>query len=324
MKYFIKYCFYCLIIPIIIVTINVVIDYRQLVNPFSSFIEELVNDLEHNNLVYYMNTPERRIVKKRIETSIKGLNNISIGSSNSMSIGKENGFNYINLGVSGFVTEDISYLYELINYNNVIIDTLIIGVDSWLLNKYHGSSGFHLFEDGITKNDLRTLFSIRYLYDNLRINKYKIWNGDTTQYIRFSDGSIKYSFEFRNKRWGEKDFILNYVKGEIYHLNNFIDIDPNYLMYFEKSINQFREISNHTILLLNPYHPLIFDELLKKVPIIKSVENKIYKIFKNKEDITIKGSFNPNLNRLEYSDFYDGMHPSELGLKKYFINYKPF
>ena len=179
MKYFIKYCFNCLIIPIIIVTINVVIDYRQLANPFSSFIEELVNDLEHNNLVYYMNTPERRIVKKRIETSIKGLNNISIGSSNTMSIGKENGFNYINLGVSGFVMEDMSYLYKLINHNNVIIDTLIIGVDSWFLNKYHGSSAYRQFEDGITKNDLRYLFSIRYLYDNLRINKYEIWNGDT-------------------------------------------------------------------------------------------------------------------------------------------------
>jgi len=294
------------------------------VNPYSLFIEQLVNDLEQNNLTYHMNIPERRIVKKRIERTIKGLNNICIGSSTSMLIGKENGFNYINLGVSGFVMEDMSYLYELINHNDVKIDTLIIGLNPWILNKHHGDSRYRQFEDKISKTDIRYLFSIRYLYDNVKINKYEIWNGDTTQYIRFSDGSIKYAFEYRNKRWEEKEFILNYVKGEIYHLNNFIDIDPNYLMYFEKSINQFKEISNHTILLLIPYHLLIFDELLTKVPIIKSVENEIYKIFKDKEDITIIGSFNPNLNRLEYSDFYDGMHLSESGTKKYIINLKIF
>ena len=130
-------------------TINIVIDYRQFVNPYSSFIERLVNNLKNNNLVYHMNVPERRIVKKRIKTTIKGLNNICIGSSTSMLIGKENGFNYINLGVSGFVMEDMPYLYELINHNNVKIDTLIIGLDSWILNKHHGNSRYRQFEDRI-------------------------------------------------------------------------------------------------------------------------------------------------------------------------------
>ena len=318
MKYFIKYCFYCLIIPIIITAINFIIDYRGFVNPDSLFIEKLVNDLEQNNLVYHINVPERRIVKKRIEKTINGLNNICIGSSTSLLIGKESGFNYINLAVSGCVTEDMSYLYELIKQNDVKIDTLIIGLNPWALNKHHPDSRYRQFEDEISRNDIRQIFSIRYLYDNVKINKYKIWNGDTTEYIKFSDGSIKYNFDLRNKRWKEKDFILDYIKGEIYHLNNFIDIDPNYLMYFEKIVNQFKKISNHTILFLSPYHVLIFDELITKAPIIKSVENEIYKIFKDKEDITIIGSFNPNLYGLEYSDFYDGMHLSESGIKKIF------
>ena len=73
-----------------------------------------------------------------------------------------------------------------------------------------------------------------------------------------------------------------------------------------------------------PYNPLLYDHFVKKVPIIKSVEIEIYKVFKDKEDITIIGSFNPNLNGLKNSDFYDQMHLSESGINKLLINYKNY
>ena len=262
MSSFIKYCFNCLIIPIIIVTINLIIDYRQLINPYSSFIQRMVNNLENNNLVYNMDIlPERRIVKKRIETTVEGLNNICIGSSTTMLIGKETGFNYINFGVSGMVMEDMSFLYELISHNNITIDTLIIGLNPWFLNKNHGELRYHQFDNSFSKSDLRSLVSLRYLYENIKINKYEIWNGDTTKHILLSDGSIKYSLKYRNKRWENKEFITNYLEG-IYRYNNFNHIDSNYLINFEKLIYQFNNLSSHTILILTPYHPLIFDDLL--------------------------------------------------------------
>ena len=129
MLYFIKYCFYCLLIPIIVLVFNIFIDLREFVNKKSYFVEELVKDLEYNNLVYDINVPERRIVKKRIEKTIKGLNNIFIGFSTSMLIGKENRFNYLNLGVSGFTLEDMSHLFDLFISNHTIIDTLMIGLN---------------------------------------------------------------------------------------------------------------------------------------------------------------------------------------------------
>ena len=66
---FSKYCIYCLILPILIVTINLVTDYREFINmsPYNSMIERLVIDLDKNHLVYNVNMPERKIVKKRIE-----------------------------------------------------------------------------------------------------------------------------------------------------------------------------------------------------------------------------------------------------------------
>ena len=323
---FSKYCIYCLILPFIIVTINLVTDYREFINmnPYNSMIERLVIDLDKNHLVYNVNMPERKIVKKRIEKSIKGINNIAIGSSNVMLIGKENGFNYLNFGLPGAVIEDIEQINELLNNNKIRIDTLILGIDFFIFNKHHSDKRHYQFSDKFSKHVIKSFFSIRYLYDNLKINKYEIWDGDTTKTVRYKDGSMVWGDEYINRRGGEKKIILDAQIVERFSLYKFNEIDVDYSIRFEKIVNQLTIISNHTILLFHPFHPFIFDELQRKFSTILSVENEINNSFKDNKKITIIGSFNPSLCNLEYSDYYDSIHLNKSGIKKYLINYKSF
>ena len=323
MKDFFKYCTICIILPIIlpiiIASINWVVDYRQFVNFSTPFISKLVKDLESNHLTYHINMPARKINAMRIENNLEGLgiNNIIIGSSRVMLVGRETGYNYINLGVSGFTLEDAEHIHQLLKKNEIMIDTLIWGIDPWILNKNHGDDRHLEFNSDYSIAGLRKLFSFEYFWDNITINKYEIWDGDTTAGIKYKDGSIKYGSKYI-ERWNNADEkILSFTKGSIYHLENFNKIDNRYLLKFDKILTQFQNISNHTILFLMPFHPLVYDKLVKKVPMVLSVENEI-NMYGKEIEIPIFGSFNPHISHLKYSDFYDAMHLSESGMKKYF------
>ena len=57
-----------LCLPMLIMTINILIDYRGIVNK-SKFIERLAsNQMKGINQVLYVNYPERELVKKRIKS----------------------------------------------------------------------------------------------------------------------------------------------------------------------------------------------------------------------------------------------------------------
>ena len=60
-----------------------------------------------------------------IERLKKKKQNLCIGSSTIMLIGRQNNFNFINLGFSGFTLEDMEAIAKLFYNNKVEMDTLI-------------------------------------------------------------------------------------------------------------------------------------------------------------------------------------------------------
>ena len=202
-------------------------------------------------------------------------------------------------------------------YNNKVeIDTLLIGINPWLLNINHGDKRYLQFNDKLYKSELKLLLSFQYVLDNLKINKFEKWSNSLDNQVVFQDGSIQYSRSYTEKRWEQTDFIISSMNKNIYYLENFDVINTTYFQRFKTTINNFNDLAENVILVLCPYHPLIYDKLIFKVPMVEKAENMIKLNFEENEDFSLIGSFNPNNLNLSFSDFYDELHLSKTGINQ--------
>ena len=68
-------------------------------------------------------------------------------------------------------------------------------------------------------------------------------------------------------------------------------------------------------MLLTPYHPAAYDEILKNASVIIEMEKELRLIAKSK-NIRIIGSYNPDRYDCQGPEFYDGAHPKDSCMKK--------
>ncbi len=221
MKYLFKEILLIGIIPIIIFWINVNYGIHR-----KDFNQELVDFLIENDSVYLkINLNERLLTKERVKRdSVNPINTVVLGSSRSMIFGKPIGRLVKNYSMNGAILSDFENVYSEIKNSKVEFDTIYIEISPWLFNTNINENRFKDWnnEDNLNLSSFKKLLSIKYFLNNISINKFGLVV-DVNEFIKYSDGSIKYDKKYRTRNSQKR--ILDYIKKfPIYHLEGFNEI----------------------------------------------------------------------------------------------------
>ena len=139
--------------------------------------------------------------------------------------------------------------------------------------------------------------------------------------VKNKDGSISYQAEMRNRSFEEIDASARaYANtGPIFGLGRFTRIDEKSKKHFESTVRYLQSRNVTVILFLPPYHPIVYETMTNdpQYANVKEVESYL-KRFASRENITIVGSYNPNVSNLTSSDFIDGSHPRREAIDQLF------
>ncbi|WP_397601953.1 DUF1574 family protein [Silvanigrella sp.] len=338
-----------LILMILISLFNYIVDPINIFNKSKSgnkeFELKLAESLTvHRCVALSKNFDERKFIRARIniESDLLKPNVIVVGSSRVLKIG-----NYLidknifNLGVSGASIEDIVAILDLAT-KKFKPNILLIGVDPWIFNDDSGQqrwmtlseeykkglSGLNLDSQKYSSNHQNkyeeligiayTKESLKFLYHNfVQKNSSNIEYPDSDKPIPgkniiMKDGSLVYNSEM------ESITQESLIVGDNKNL-----LGPSMLYYsfsnyrnkiFKALIRKYNK-NYKVILLLSPYHPYIYNEALKRNPILQEVENQIHSIAYN-ENISVIGSYNPDKVNCTPLEFYDGVHSKGSCMRK--------
>lgn len=289
--------------------------------------------LKGEHVLGLSNYNERQLKKTFIVKDIKEINTVVFGSSRSMSI-TSNDDSLRNYSVSGAVLEDILGLWSVCddtkNYKNVII-----GVDAWLFNKNSGEKRWKTlnkdYANALMKVNINNsngnsididkywqLLSLDYLKASIKVlrNKDKgsnlegVTNLNLDKMLLLKDGSIYYGRSKNEVSVTEVNIeVKKYLKGGIYHLEGFDKLDENRIVIFKKFLEGLINDKKRVVLLLTPYHPVVYEYLASndRYKMVLETE-KIIRALATVDNISIMGSFDPNKCGLNEFDFLDGMH----------------
>ena len=305
MKKFLFFSFKVMFIPLLMILVNIVIDYRSEDN---GIIKIFLQDLKkHDSLTLNINFPERKFVKYRIENDNYSFSNIVLGSSRSMLIGKNTSSKILNLAVSGAIFKDFSEIFNLILKQNLDVDSMIIEISPWIFNHNTTEARFKEFAES---NSYRYI-SYNYFFENIKYPKYTLVKNKNSL-RKYFDGSISYD-DSKNENHHKK--IKDYIKGEVYHLEGFNSINDLKSSEVEEFVKKAIHEGIQLIFLKLPYPPSINSVILERYPNIIRTDEIINQI-SNKYGIRILGSFYPKEKNLSDEDFIDGMHLNLNGIKK--------
>ena len=305
MKKFLFFSLKVLLTPLIMIFINIIIDYRSEENGITKkFLQDLK---KYDSLTLNVNFPERKFVKYRIINDNYSFSNIVLGSSRSMSIGKQTSNKVLNLSVSGAILKDYSEIFNLIQKQNRSVSSIIIEISPWIFN--HNISEMR-FQEFTESNSYRFL-SYNYFLENIKFPKYTLVENKNSL-RKYVDGSINYD-ETKIENYKEK--IKNYIKGEVYHLEGFNSIKDLDIYKLVKFVEKVKNQGVELIFLKLPYPPSINSIIMERYPNILKTDEIINQISK-KYGIKILGSFHPEEKNLSDKDFIDGMHLRLNGVKK--------
>jgi len=225
-------------------------------------------------------------------------------------------------------------------------------VDPWILNTNNGQKRWislkQEFQNGIviicstsmqsdqgsadwvsiTYSKYSSLISRPIIIDSLKQvfsqSYFKTDSDELDVVVKLKDGSISYPTNFRTKTKIQIDAdAQSYASSNpIYSLGNFTYIDEESKIQFESTIHYLQSRNVTVILLLPPYHPIVYQKFITdpQYSKVRDVES-YFRYFASKENIDIIGSYNPNLMNLTSIDFYDGMHPSTETMDKILAGY---
>lgn len=318
---------------------NYKIDSLGLVNQ-NGYLDKAAIDLSNGKIIAGLRNFDERIFRKKI---IENLNEppewIAVGSSRIMQLRQDmilsKDIIFQNYSVSGASLEDYMALIQIHrNRFNEYPKNIIIGVDPWIFNKYHGQMRYKSIQESYddflktlgekdlkrTKNysNFLKIFSYEYLIENIKFLLNNFSNGmkgyyivdslDVDDSLRLTDGSLYYSLDKRNPNFEEvKQKALEYGNGQVYSLEKFDKISNQKI--FERFINHLKKHDVNIIFYLPSYNPYAYDLIIKnqKYKHIQTVEEYL-KVFAKRSDIKVIGSYNPHIIDAKSNDFFDGMH----------------
>ncbi len=335
-----------------IATFNYQVDPAGLfrLNKYESGIADIL--IKKQNVANISNYDERLVQKYLIEKSIEKRDVLVLGSSRVMQIHdylfpQQTFFNH---SVSGASIEDDIAIVAMYKERNWIPQKIIIGLDPWLLNKYHGQNRWQSIQEeynngsvylGLDNNNEKAtcfnksfyrkyieLISLPYFkasYNKWRRPKnneyYTTMERESTVAIKLADGTISYPDNERNisVEDAKKRAVIYASSDPIYSIGNFDKLDEDNKIKFEIFIKYLQKHKIEVVFFLPPYHPAVYDALVNNPQYSVALETERYfRNFAQQQNILVVGAYNPVECWLSDADFYDGMHAKPQAIDKIF------
>ena len=292
------------------------------------------------------NHDERLVRKYMARMNREPPTTLVLGSSRAMLVGADaiSGGRTLNACVSGAVLEDILGLYEAYRSRHALPRRLVLGLDPWLLNRHHGETrwtsiredSFRLLERlgivpgtaKISRVDARfaNLFSLSYFQAGVRelVQRWRQPGATEATYyptdeteghhgIRLADGTLAYDEAFRlaaeDPAAVRKQAVDYATVTPVYHMKDFIDMDPELLRLLEGFLDLVAADGVETVLFLPPYHPETWRILTGRpdTKIVVEVE-ECFRGLAARRGLRLLGSYDARRCGLDETRFYDGMH----------------
>lgn len=128
--------------------------------------------------------------------------------------------------------------------------------------------------------------------------------------IRYTDGSIEYNLDFRDRSVQEADEDARmYVSGAIYQIENYNELSRENCLLLEKMVEYLQTKETEVIFYLPPYHPIVYDYIKRNKDYEMVLEAETYfRSLAKEKGIDIYGSYDPGRMDCTEDDFLDGMH----------------
>lgn len=306
-----------------------------------NYEKKMVDIINRGYYVTNVSNYDERIFRKELIKNIKTPPDIIVlGSSRTLLINSEYfpGYSLINNSVSGASIQDLIGLYQLYKDVGCIPRKILMGIDPWLFNQNNGqvrwksiSKHYYKFlnvEDNDHKfqdNKYSELLSISYFQQSLKniLSRIRGKSDPVPTKIKQNisntilfDGSLIYSTKYSNVSISEvNDRITSYMTGGIYSIEHFNSISSKNWSEFEKLVDDIMQNNIELELILVPYPLTVYNRIKKDYPFVLTTE-QIVKEFSKSNGIKIYGSFDPGVLNNDLRYFYDGMHCTELGIRK--------
>lgn len=299
----------------------------------------------------YAKLDERQIVQLYIKNLQSPLSVAVIGSSRAMQLGNDmlDRQPLFNFGVVGADRLDMMNTFYGFVKNEKIPGNTILMLDPWFVMEGNDfidkRSDKELFEEtmalwlGLPSDYIppdntekyTALFSVSYFQGAVRYymrDTSAEMHPDTVEgdvmnqqtEIKMGDGTTLYAKDFRKRTQEEVDFdalalgVLQSSRFTAYQLPS-----KKLMNEFSSFIDNVKSSGTNLIFVLAPYHPLIYDIEKSRInlnPGLFAVED-FYNNLAKEKDVPIFGSYNPYSVGCDNIDFYDGIHVTKNGLKKY-------
>jgi hypothetical protein len=339
-KFIFKTSIFSLLIFILLISVNYWGDSAKIFHRgYEKKIAELL--FENHNVTNISNYDERILQKEIISKLGSSPDVLILGSSRIMLINSTYFKNkkVINNGVSGASIEDLIAIYQIYKSRSILPKKIILGIDPWLFNENNGQTRWHSLkkeyysfsektvevEKDRLNNKVKQLFSFSYFqasFNNIPnvisgksepIATDNIYNTTNTKLF---DASLSYGKKFREVSDIEiNNKAKNYIKGNIYSIEQFDKISPKIWDEFEYFCQEIIENDIELSFFLAPYHPIVYEEIEQNYKLVIVTENKVVN-FAKENNIRCLGSFSPIKMEIDNKGFYDGMHSKEYIIKK--------
>jgi hypothetical protein len=345
MNKFFKFLLWFIPIPVIVISVNYIIDPANLFN--KEYEKGIANYLvDGYNVTDVVNYNERLLQKDFIKKMKDCPEVLALGSSRVMLINSKilNEKKFINNGVSGASIEDDLAIYYLYEKRGCKIKKVILGVDPWLLNdnneQIRWKENQHEFFDF---SNLKLKLNLNHPIEQYDYTKYnELISSSYFQnsvyfflkrfgksysptkliknkgFTRLIDGSINYDEAYRNVSLSEIDKKASICANSqpIYSLGNFINISENKKYIFSTFIEYLQKQNIEVEFFLSPYHPLVYDYFKKdKYYHIVFKCEKYYREFAKIHNIKVFGAYDPGKLNFDNSYFFDGLHCNEKAIQ---------
>jgi hypothetical protein len=306
--------------------------------------------LAGKNVVNFERYDDRRIAKYLLSHRTEKPDIVVLGSSRTLNMGSYLFPNrtVVNGSMLASTVREVLAQYAVIHGRKVRADTVIVGIDPWMLNADAYDSRWVAVQPefdsalqllGIrswpghgkseeNQSRLSALFSGDYFQQSIKSlgsrEKRPKWYVSSAPenegFTRLPDGSYTYSSYQRTKPQSATDGMADsYVAGKVYMLNEGAKVDSTHLYAIEHLLQSIRQDGSQPILYLPPYHPIVYAKLSAdpQHAIVSQAEDALRRMA-GKIGVPVVGSYNPTAIGLSNADFYDGHHLRESGLAKLF------
>lgn len=326
------------------VAVNLYVDPAKLFDWGHQYERGMAQILKQGKYVVGMSNYDERLLQKMRteEAPLTEPEWIVMGSSRSMQISSDMlGRPVLNLSVSGASVEDHIAIDQMVS--GWPGTKFIVGADPWIFNANSdqdrwlsvcndyrnglGLIGLPNLASGLrcSRNvRWRQLLNFEYtktstlgLLNRMRQGRfdYSEKEGNSPDPLRDTirpDGSRMYNLKLASRTPEETAaFVQKRSQPPLYAMNKYEEVDERYWTMFWALMTHLKgKGKENAVIYLPAYHPGMYPQLVRHVPAIRHLEEKI----RAKADalgIEVRGSYDPGAANCQQSEFYDDIHPRE-------------